>query len=70
MSALFQSRPDGEYRQCRRCMKLGYDVDSWHPATSEFWPMVHGRLWFGRCLACAGELASHKHGFVPAREAA
>jgi len=70
MSALFESRPDGEYRRCSRCTHLGYGEDAWHPATREFWPVVRGRTWFGRCLACASELASRKHGFVGDRAAA
>ncbi len=66
----FQSRADGEYRLCPRCAQLGYGVDSYHPATREFWTVQHGRLWFGRCLACAGELSARKHGVVPEKEAA
>lgn len=60
----FVSRPDGEYRECSRCRHLGYGVDAWHPATAEFWPVVRGRLWFGRCNACNSELAARKYGVV------
>ena len=67
--SLFQSRPDGEYRRCSRCAHLGYGEDAWHPCTSEFWPRVRGKLWFGRCLACASELASRRDGVIPAPEA-
>jgi hypothetical protein len=62
----WQSRPDGEYRLCTRCAHLGYGEYAYHPATGEFWPRVHGKLWFGRCLACASELQSRRLGVVPA----
>jgi hypothetical protein len=64
----FESRIDGEYRQCARCAHLGYGPDSWHPATREYWPVARGRIWFGRCLACNGELAARKFGVVPAAD--
>lgn len=62
----FQSRPDGEYKQCARCAKKGYGEDSWHPATPEYWPMRGGRLSLFRCKACCGEVMAHKNGVVPA----
>lgn len=62
----WQSRADGEYRLCSRCLHIGYGEDSYHPATDEFWPRVHGQLWFGRCLACACEMGSRRKGIVPA----
>ena len=65
----WQSRADGEYRLCTRCAHLGYGEDAYHPATHEFWPRVHGQLWFGRCLACASELQSRRLGVVPALSA-
>jgi hypothetical protein len=51
----FQSRFDGEYAQCPRCTKIGLGVDSWHPATVEFWPMYGRTLHFGQCLACTAD---------------
>lgn len=62
----WQSRVDGEYRQCARCAHIGYGEDAFHPATDEFWPRIHGQLWFGRCLACASELTSRRKGVMPA----
>ena len=40
----FQSRPDGEYCRCSRCVRLGYGEDAWHPATAEFWRSMKGAL--------------------------
>lgn len=51
------SMADGEWRRCTRCVSLGYGLDSYYPTTHEFWPTVHGRIWFGRCNACCTELA-------------
>lgn len=52
----FHSREDGEYAQCPRCSRIGLGVDSWHPATSEFWPVYGRSLHFGQCLACTADL--------------
>jgi len=65
----FQSRLDGEYRQCPRCERLGYGPDAWHPATSDFFPMLHGRVSFARCRACLTEITSRRYGVVPSQEA-
>lgn len=61
---IYQSRPDGEYALCRSCQRAGYGPDSWHPATSEFWPELHGRLRMGKCKACRSEVQARKFGFV------
>lgn len=63
----FQSRPDGEYCRCAYCVRLGYGEDSWHPATTEFWRTVEGRLHFGQCKACLADVAERKRGVVGAR---
>ncbi|KAF1008969.1 MAG: hypothetical protein GAK28_00601 [Luteibacter sp.] len=63
-AALWQSRADGEYRRCARCEKLGYGEDAWHPATPEFFPVVNGRIRFGRCRACHSEVMQHRCGVV------
>jgi len=70
MTIRFQSRPDGEYRLCPRCEKLGYGADAWHPATCEYYPVVHGRVSFARCRACITEITSRRYGVVPADETA
>lgn len=67
---LFRSTPQGEERLCRCCENRGYGQDAWLPATSDFWPLVHGRLWFGRCRACAADLRERKRGVVVTRRAA
>lgn len=54
----FQSRVDGEYVQCHRCRKIGLGVDSWHPATAEFWPTYGRKVHFGQCLACTADMRS------------
>lgn len=61
---------DGEWAQCRKCAAKGYGVDSYHPFTSEFFPMLHGKLRTDRCRACQSESQSHTRGVVPDREAA
>lgn len=58
------SMPDGEYRLCLRCLHVGYGVDSWHPATPEFWPVTYGKLKFRRCRACIADVAARRFGFV------
>jgi len=68
--SVFQRRPDGEYRLCRGCEARGYGIDSWHPATSEFWRTENGRLKFSRCRACLADVAAKKDGVVAAREMA
>lgn len=68
--ASFQSRPDGEYAQCKRCEHLGYGVDSWYPATTEFWNVEYGRIRYDRCRACISEMKVNAHGVVPGRVAA
>ena len=55
MTTIFESRPDGEYALCKPCKRQGYGADSWHPATDEFWPTLHGKVLFYRCRACASE---------------
>ena len=60
----FQSRPDGEYAQCRSCARNGYGPDAWLPATSEFFPTQYGRLRFDRCRACRSEVRERRFGFV------
>lgn len=66
----FQSRPDGEYVECRGCVRLGYGEDSWHPATREFWREIDGAVNFARCKACLSEAHEGRRGFVPERIAA
>jgi hypothetical protein len=66
----FQSRPDGEYVECKGCVRLGYGEDSWHPATREFWREINGAVNFARCKACRSESIERKHGVVPGRMAA
>lgn len=61
----FQSRADGEYVQCPNCARAGYGVDSWHPATPEFWVTWNGQLQFQKCKACRSEVQARKFGFVP-----
>lgn len=61
---------DGEWVQCRKCAMKGYGVDAYHPFTSEFFPMLNGKLRTDRCRACASESQSHTHGMVPDRKAA
>jgi hypothetical protein len=51
----FSSRPDGEYCACNRCLRLGYGEDSWHPLTTEFWPVIKGVLSLTNCRACTYE---------------
>jgi hypothetical protein len=63
----FQSRPDGEYVECRSCVRRGYGEDSWHPATREFWREVAGHVNFTQCKACISETAERKRGIVPGR---
>jgi hypothetical protein len=61
----FVSGPDAEYRFCAECFKRGYEFDyCWHPINAEEWPVVNGRLWFGRCRACANDRAAGKTGIV------
>ncbi|HEY4292080.1 helix-turn-helix domain-containing protein [Luteibacter sp.] len=60
----FQSRPDGEYAECRGCVRRGYGEDAWHPATTEFWRPMEGRLYFNQCRACLSEVSERKSGFV------
>lgn len=66
----FQSRPDGEWAQCPSCVRAGYGVDSWHPATSEYWVTLHGALQFQKCKACRSEVQARKFGMVPEWRAA
>lgn len=66
----FKTMPDGEHALCRSCQRAGYGVDSWHPATVEFWPVLHGHLLFNKCRACRSEVQARKFGFVPVKEAA
>ncbi len=62
----FQSRPDGEWRQCPSCEKKGYGADSWHPATREFYPYIKGGVSFARCIASDCEKRNGKRGvFLP-----
>ncbi|MDQ7996086.1 MAG: hypothetical protein AAGC76_09555 [Luteibacter sp.] len=58
----FQSRADGEYAKCQSCERLGYGIDAWHPATSEFWREEYGLLSFERCRACICDLHKAKRG--------
>lgn len=63
--SLFRSTPYGEERLCRGCVNRGYGEDAWQPATSEFWPMWNGILWFGRCRACESDRNAGTHSVVP-----
>jgi hypothetical protein len=65
----FQSRLDGEYRQCPNCERKGYGPDAWHPATAEFFPRIGRRVSFARYRACCSELTSKRRGIVPAAQA-
>jgi hypothetical protein len=58
--------PDGEWRMCRECLNRGYGVDAWLPLTSQYWPLLHGKLWTGRCRACNEDRRYGKRGIVPA----
>jgi hypothetical protein len=58
----FESRPDGEYAECRKCVQKGYGVDAWHPATAEFWPVSRGELIFKYCYACRVEYDAVRNG--------
>lgn len=60
----FESRADGEYCKCTACERKGYGVDSWHPATAEFWRTREGRLYFNQCTACLSEMSEGKKGIV------
>lgn len=62
----FQSRFDGEYCECKRCIRIGYDEDSWHPVTTQFWRTAYGRIDLSMCKACIGELVLIRQGVTVA----
>lgn len=66
----FQSRPDGEYVECKGCVRRGYGEDAWHPATVEFWREMAGSLYFAQCKACLSDDHECRRGVVPGRIAA
>jgi hypothetical protein len=63
---VFESRFDGEYCACRRCVQIGYDEDSWHPVTTQFWRTAYGRIDLSMCKACIGELVLIRQGVTVA----
>ena len=59
----FKSDESGELALCTRCYRKGYGVDSYHPATSEFWTVgCDGRISLSLCRACVAEGKSRNHG--------
>jgi len=64
-----RTTPYGEEYLCRSCARRGYGEDAWQPCTSEFWPTIKGKLWFGRCRACNEDLRYRMRGIVPANDA-
>lgn len=56
----FRSAFEGEECQCNRCVTLGMGEDSFHPCTSEFWPVVKGHLRYAQCRTCIAEVAKER----------
>lgn len=62
----FVSVSDGEHRLCRSCLRAGYGVDRWHPATTDFFTTSRGALEFAKCKACRSEVQARQFGRVAA----
>jgi hypothetical protein len=66
---IFMHALDGEWAQCRKCALKGYGDDSFHPFTTEFFPMLHGKMRTDQCRACQSEAQKGTKGMVAANDA-